>query len=120
VAARTLRLFSDYVYNWDAVNEDAHGYQVGMRLGQARTRGDVAFTALYHRIEQEAVISAFSWSDVGFGGTNVHGGVFALDYQPLDPLTLTARAYLTNLLRRASDQKNETTGRVQLDALVRC
>jgi hypothetical protein len=119
VAAQPLRLFFDYVYNWDAVNSDANGYQAGVRLGQTKTRGDWAATALYERLEQEAVISAFTWSDLGNGGTNVQGPVFSFDYQLLNPLTLTARTYLTNLLNRAPDQKNPTQVRLQLDAIVR-
>ena len=119
VASQPLRMFFDYVYNWDAINDDAHGYQAGLKLGQTKTRGDWAVTAFYERLEQEAVISSFTASDFGNGGTNLQGPVFSLDYQLLNPLTLTARTFFTNFLNRAPDQKNPTQARLQLDAIVR-
>src|SRR5262249_8497201 len=32
VLDQPLRLFADYVYNWDAATDDAHGWQAGARL----------------------------------------------------------------------------------------
>ncbi|HZW90766.1 MAG TPA: putative porin, partial [Myxococcaceae bacterium] len=58
-----LRLFADYVYNWQAAIDDAHGWQAGMRLGQTRVRGDWSVYGLYEHIGQEAAISAFTYSD---------------------------------------------------------
>src|SRR5262249_57261418 len=37
-----LRLFADYVYNWLAATDDAHGWQAGTRVGQNPARGDAA------------------------------------------------------------------------------
>lgn len=114
-----LRLFTDYVYNWEGVGPDVHGVQAGLKLGQTKVRGDWSITGLYEYLGREAAISAFVWSDFGNGGTNVQGPVFALDYQLLDPLTLTARTYLTNYIDRPADTSNPTQLRLQLDAQVR-
>ncbi len=114
-----LRVFADYVYNWEAATSDAHGVQGGFRLGQTTRRGDLAFTASYEYLQREAVLSAFSFSDFGFGGTNQQGPVFALDYQLLDPITLTARTYVTNFIARPVGLSNDTLFRLQLDAQLR-
>src|SRR5262249_15904126 len=86
VAAQPLRLFADYVYNWDAAIDDAHGWQAGARLGQTKTRGDWSLYSFYEHIGQEAAISAFTYSDFGVGGTNQEGPVVGMEYQLLNPL----------------------------------
>jgi hypothetical protein len=40
VGTQPLRLFADYIYNWQAATDDAHGWQAGARLGQTKVRGD--------------------------------------------------------------------------------
>ena len=119
VAGQPLRLFADYVYNWLAATDDAHGWQAGARLGQTRVRGDWSFFGFYQHFGQEAAISAFTNSDFGTGGTNLEGPVVALDYQLLDPLTLTARSHFTNFINRPAGTRNPTLTRLQLDALVK-
>jgi putative porin len=117
--ARPLRAFVDYVYNWEARTDDANGWLVGLRLGQAKTRGDWAVTGFYEHLGQEAAISAFTYDDFGRGGTNAEGGVVALDYQLLDPLTVSARGIFTNAVIRPRGVTNPTQSRIQLDALVK-
>jgi hypothetical protein len=119
VMGMPLRLFTDYVYNWEAATDNRQGVMAGVKLGQTKVRGDWAITGLYEFLGQEAAISAFVWSDFGNGGTNQQGPVFSLDYQLLDPLTLTARTYLTNYIDRPADTHNPTQLRLQLDAQVR-
>jgi len=119
VQTQPLFLFGDYVYNWQAVNDDAHGWQAGARLGQTKVRGDWSLYGFYEHIDQEAAISAFTYSDFGLGGTNVEGPVVGIDYQLLNPLTLTARSHFTNFINRPADERNPTLIRLQLDALVK-
>ena len=114
-----LWFFLDYVHNWQAVNSQANGVQAGARLGQAKVRGDWSVWATYEYLQQEAALSAFTWSDFGFGGTNVQGPIFAVDYQLLDPLTVSARTFITNYLDAPPRTSNPTMFRLQLDALVR-
>jgi hypothetical protein len=45
--------------------------------------------------------------------------VVALEYQLLDPLTLTARNYFVNFIDRPAGMSNPTLFRLQLDALLR-
>ena len=119
VATQPLRLFADYVYNWQAATDDAHGWQAGARLGQTKVRGDWSLYGFYEQIEQEAAISAFTYSDFGLGGTNVEGPVAGIDYQLLNPLTITARSHFTNFINRPAGMTNPTLTRFQLDAIVR-
>jgi hypothetical protein len=114
-----IKLYGDYVYNWDAVNDEAHGWQAGARLGQTKVRGDWSAYSFYEHLGQEAAISAFTYSDFGLGGTNVEGPVVGLDYQLLNPLTLTARSHFTNFIDRPAGMTNPTLIRLQLDALVK-
>jgi len=119
VLTQPLRLWADYVYNWDAATDDAHGWQAGMRLGQTKVKGDWALYGFYEHLGQEAAISAFTYSDFGSGGTNVEGPVVGIDYQLLNPLTLTARSHFTNFINRPAGMTNPTLTRFQLDALVK-
>jgi hypothetical protein len=119
VFAQPLRLFADYVYNWQAATDDAHGWQAGARLGQTKVQGDWDLYSFYEHLGQEAAISAFTYSDFGLGGTNVEGPVVGVDYQLLNPLTLTARSHFVNFINRPSGMTNPTLMRLQLDALVK-
>jgi hypothetical protein len=119
VGTMPLRGFADYVYNWDAATDDAHGWQAGLRLGQTKVKDDWSIYGLYEQLEQEAVISAFTWSDLGNGGTNVEGPVAGIDYQLLNPLTVSARGYFTNQINRTAGLRNPTLMRMQLDAIIR-
>src|SRR5215471_7239745 len=128
VEAQPLRFFFDYVHNWGAVGSDkANGLQGGLRLGQAKVQGDWSAYAFYEYLQQDAVISAFSWSDFGLGGTNEKGPVIGLEYQLLNPLTLSARAWFTNFIDRpfvasqgtSNYVNNPTMTRLQLDAIMK-
>jgi hypothetical protein len=119
VGTQPLRFWADYVYNWDAATDDAHGWQGGLRLGQTKTRGDWSVYGLYEHLGQEATISAFTWSDLGMGGTNLEGPQAGIDYQLLNPLTVSARANFTNFINRPAGSTNPTLTRFQLDAQVK-
>ena len=119
VLTQPLRFWGDYVYNWDAATDDAHGWQAGLRLGQTKVKGDWSLSGFYEHLGQEAAISAFTYSNFGLGGTNVEGPVVGIDYQLLNPLTITARSHFTNFINRPAGMSNPTLTRLQLDALVK-
>jgi len=60
-----------------------------------------------------------TWSDFGPGGTNVEGPMVGVDYQLLNPLTVSARSWFTNALNRTPGVRNPTQARVQVDAVVK-
>ena len=117
--AKPLRLWADYVYNWDAAIDDAQGYQLGLRLGQTKVKGDWSVYGFYEWLGQEAVISSFTCSEFGTQGTNLQGPSVGIDYQLLNPLTISARSYFTNYINRPANTSNPTLSRVQLDAVVK-
>ena len=128
VQAQPVRFWFEYVHNWGAVGSDrANGYQAGLRIGQTKVLGDWSVYGLYEYLQQDAVISAFNWSDFGFGGTNVKGPVVGIDYQLLNPLTVSARAFFTNFIDRpfvasqgtSNFMNNPTMTRLQLDAMMK-
>lgn len=119
VLGQPLRLSMDWVYNWQAATDADWGVQGAIRLGLPKKRGDWAVTLLYEYLEREAAISSLVWSDFGFGGTNVQGPMLGLEYQLLDPLTLTARGYFVNYIDRPAGSTNSTLIRTQVDAMVR-
>jgi len=90
IGAQPVRLFAEFVYNWDAVNDDAYGYLGGLRLGQTKVRNDWSIYAFYERLEQEAAISAFTYSDYDPGGTSLRTG---------EQITTLRRARLASSLR---------------------
>ena len=119
VAAQPLKVWLDYVHNWEAATDDAHGFQTGIRLGQTKTKGDWSIYGFYESLGQEAAISSFTSSEFGTAGTNVKGPALGIDYQLMNPLTVSARGYFTNFINRPSGTSNPTLSRIQLDALVR-
>ncbi|MFN8542651.1 MAG: putative porin [Candidatus Binatia bacterium] len=119
VPAQPLRVYGNYVYNWLAPTDAAHGWLVGARLGDVKKRGDWMANGFYEQIEREAAISAFAFSDFGTGGTNLEGPGLGLYYQLLDPLTVSARGTFTNYLERPAGSTNPTQIRVLLDAMVK-
>src|SRR5262249_27214158 len=88
-----LRFFGDYVHNSGAEDGNDDGYMGGLKLGQAKARGDWTVGAFYEHLEKDATLSVYSNSDFGLGGTNNEGPVVTAEYQLLDPLTLSVRNY---------------------------
>ena len=119
IGAQPLKAFADYVYNWEAATDDAHGVQAGLTLGQTKTRGDWSVTGYWEHLGQEAVISTFTYDDFGLGGTNLEGPVAEINYQLLNPLTVTLRSHFTNFVNRPAGMTNPTLTRLQLDAQVK-
>ncbi len=119
IGTQPVRLFAEHVHNWDAATSDDTGWQAGARLGQPKVKGDWSLYGFYERIEQEAAISSFTYSDFGNGGTNQEGPVVGIDYQLLNPLTITAKSHFTNFINRPTNTTNGTLTRFQLDALVK-
>jgi len=119
VLTQPLRFWANYVYNWDAATDDAHGWTSGLRLGQTKTKGDWSLCGFYEHLGQEAAISAFTWSEFGTQGTNVKGPGVGIAYQLLDPLTVSAQSYFTNFINRLARTSNPTLTRFQLDAAVK-
>jgi hypothetical protein len=63
----------DYVHNaTDKVRDEKNGYWVGAQVGQAREKGDWLFGYTFTRIEQDAVLVPFNFSDMLGSNSRVH------------------------------------------------
>ena len=77
----------DYVHNaTDRVRNEKNGYWVGAQVGQAREKGDWLFGYTFTRIEQDAVLVPFNFSDMLGSNSRVH--MPTLGYQIANGVTV--------------------------------
>ena len=77
----------DFVHNaTDRVRDEKNGYWVGGQVGQAREKGDFLFGYYFTRIEQDAVLVPFNFSDILASNSRAHMPTFA--YQVANGVTL--------------------------------
>ena len=76
---------------------DPNGYHLKLGFGHADVRepGDWQATVAYKRLGSDAVLDAFTDSDLGLGGTNVQGFVLGLQYGVYRNTSLNVR-YLSS------------------------
>jgi hypothetical protein len=132
-------IFGDLAYNTLA-DSKALGFSVGFGFGHVvrdwyhdtlKNQGDWGFSYTFEHVEQDAVFSMFSMSDLDYvqqnatqkGSSNQESHIIRLDYMLLPSLQLTAKAEFINVLDRASANVtlhgNDTLLRSQLDATLR-
>jgi len=112
-----LQMYVDVVHNAGASDENT-GYWAALSAGTIRRKGDWAATVLYGRVPTEAVLSMYSYSDFGFGGTNNKGAVFQVQYRPGRDFTLSLRHHIITPVNSATAANANTLQRLQLDAGV--
>jgi len=117
IAERPFTAFAEWVHNTGATS-DRDGIWAGIGLGETRSRGDWSVGLAWARLEQEAVMSMFSYSDLGFGGTNVQGPIIQLAWRPVNALTLGLTDHLIQLVRKVPDGYAGTLHRLQIDGRV--
>ena len=69
--------------------------------------------ASWTHLEQEAVLSMFSYSDLGRGGTNLQGVIASVQYRPARNVTFGVREHVVSPIRTV--QPNTHTNRLQVD-----
>jgi len=112
-----LQVYVDVVQNLGASVERT-GYWAGISAGVLRERGDWAATVLYTHVPTEAVLSMYSYSDLGLGGTNNKGPIFQVQYRPGRDFTLSARHHMISGVKPATAASTGTLHRLMLDAGV--
>ncbi len=116
LASWPVSVMADYVVNTEAKDGDDTGYAFGAGIGQTKNPGDLAFSVAYEHLETDAVVSAFSGSDMGKGGTNVEGPYVKIEWMPLNQLTLSGKNYFVKLIDAPTGKPNDTLYRLQVDA----
>ncbi|HEX9893488.1 MAG TPA: putative porin [Gemmatimonadales bacterium] len=112
-----LQLYLDLVHNSGAEVE-RNGLWSGLTVGALRRPGDWSASVLYTRVERESVVSMYSYSDLGLGGTNVEGPVWTAQYRMAGPLTLSYRHHYTRPLIPVPALPDRRLHRILLDAGV--
>ena len=83
-------------------------------IGRAAVPRTASASYTYTRIERDAVISAFRFSDMP--GTNIIGQVLTGSYMPVNRINLDVALIFTKALEVPADSPNRTLTRLQVDA----
>jgi len=105
----------DFVQNTQAATDQRKGYLAEASIGQEVNPKDVKFGYQYYRIEKDAVISAFNFSDLRTA-TNVQNHVFFVGYQIIKNVS----GEWTYLLgKRLNDPTDKWLSRMQFDLVYK-
>lgn len=103
-----LKIFSDFAINLadrtpDPVNRHV-AYEYGLKLGEAKKKGNWEAGYYYAYLEPNAVVGAFNDSDFGTGHADKRGSAVQLRYRLTDYLQWGFTAYFVNNLTGADDE----------------
>ena len=107
-----LELYGDVVRNV-AADSLGTGFQVGAGLDRMGKLPGWSVAASWTHLEQEGVLSMFSYSDLGRGGTNLQGVIAGVQYRPARNVTFALREHVVSPIRTV--QPNTQTNRLQID-----
>jgi hypothetical protein len=91
-----FKVFADFVQNSDANNEDS-GFAVGAAIGKAGDPGTWQASWAYQDLEADAIISTFTDSDFGGGGTDNEGHVLRGKYALADNWAFAGSLFLNEV-----------------------
>jgi len=114
-----VRVYGDYAFNADARGSlPNQGYQGGFTIGMSQNPCDAWFSYAYERLETDAVVSAFTNSDMGpIGGTNVKGNILQAGYVLTKNLSLLSTAWITKPVDDVPGLNSNTAYRWQVDLI---
>jgi len=112
-----LAAYATVVHNAGATADNT-GIWTGVSLGTASRPGQWAVALAWARLEQEAVLSMLSYSDLGKGGTNVQGPMMAVSWRPVASVTVSAKDHVISVIRQVPGANANTLHRIQVDARV--
>ena len=107
-----LQLYGDAISNLEADSLGA-GFQFGVGLDRMRKLPGWSIAAAWTYLEQEAVLSIFSYSDLGNGGTNLEGLIAGAQWRPVRNVTFAVREHIMSPIRTV--QPNTSINRLQID-----
>ena len=103
-----VRIFSDFAVNLADRTPDPldrnNAYEYGLKVGNAKKKGDWETGYYYAYVEPNAVVGAFAESDFGAGHADKRGSVTYLRYGLTDYLKLQLKAYFANNITGADDE----------------
>jgi hypothetical protein len=110
----------DYVHNATGrVRDEKDGYWVGAVVGQAREPGDLLVGYYYTRIEQDAILAPFNFSDILASNSLAH--MPTVGYQVANNVTLQWTGLFSRRVNRVIQvsPRNRILNRMQFDVLYR-
>ena len=108
---------ADFVVNTRAANDDDRGVWLVGTYGRAAAPRTFAASYTFARVERDAVVSAYNFSDMG-PPTNVVMNMATFSYMPRSRVNLDVIAILTRLLDAPPADANALLKRIQIDARV--
>jgi len=112
-----LTALADVVINTEASSADDTGVWLVGGYGRAAAARTFAVTYTFARVERDAVVSAYNFSDMG-PATNVVMNMATFSYAPRSRVNLDFIGILTRLLDPPAGDQNALLKRVQIDARV--
>ncbi|MEW6130102.1 MAG: putative porin [Acidobacteriota bacterium] len=110
----------DYVRNMTSrINDERNGYWTGAQVGQARERGDWLFGYYFTRIEQDAVLVPFNFSDILASNSRAH--MPTVSYQLSNGVTLQWTGLFSGRVNRVVQLSpfNRYLNRMQFDVIYK-
>jgi Putative porin len=115
-----LTLTFDYVHNATGrVRDEKDGYWFGGQVGQTREKGDWLFGYYFTRIEQDAVLVPFNFSDILASNSRAHMPTVA--YQLANGVTLQWTGLFSQRVNRVvlTSPENRYINRMQFDVIYK-
>ncbi len=108
---------ADFVLNTEAANDDDSGVWLVGSYGRAAAPKTFGVTYTFARVERDAVVSAYNFSDMG-PPTNVVMNMATFTYMPRSRVNLDFIGILTRLIDVPAGDRNALLKRIQVDARV--
>jgi hypothetical protein len=112
-----LTALANIVINTRAVDNEDTGVWLTSSYGRAASVNTYAVSYTFARVERDAVVSAYNFSDMG-PATNVIMNMATFSYMPKNRLNLDMTALFTRLLDAPAGAANPMLTRIQVDARV--
>jgi hypothetical protein len=112
-----ITALADFVVNTRAVDDQDSGLWIVGSYGRAAVPKTYSASYTFARVERDAVLSAYNYSDMG-PATNVLMNLATVSYMPRNRLNLDLIAIFTKLLDVPAGASNPMLTRLQVDARV--
>jgi hypothetical protein len=113
-----VTILADVVRNTGAAGGDDTGVWLNGSYGRATALRSYSLGYTFARVEQDAALSAFNFSDM-VPSTNVRAHIASVSYVPLGALTLDLTAFFTTRLVVPPGAANPVATRILADARIR-
>jgi hypothetical protein len=115
-ASYPVSLLAEWCTNTRAATDADQAVWLVAGIGRAATPGTAALTYTFTRVEQESVLSAFSFSDMPFANFRAH--MIVGSYMPVNRLNVDVTGIFSRRLLPPANDPNAMLYRVQVDGRI--